>query len=507
MQQHSSDNAGGDSEFAVKCRLVQSYFNQGWNSAYGKIGTQSSGDNPRVWQQRKLVEGRWEGLFLELGYPKLTYVGNGTNDQLQVQRQVLGGRVRIESSERSDMAGRQIKKVAIEAGSGDQVFVMKVRAGLKAHLEYHALDGFLRLLWDESASFEFSGGLRDVEDLLTEHYNKEKVMLLRQLQAPHSDQMRNVRINMQALPDNNAQYMMIGVLPGRDTGSAIPQRYPLSIAYAVNLGFNENVFSNLKIGQAPVDKNWVVSLFLPKDSWRASGPTEKYEDKFHRCGYVPNNTLDRKLDAPQAQRQLNPSSEIFAVGASRILLTLSPAAATADWVLEEGALGTLEKEGADYYYKPPVKISPAAVFNENTELLIAPAYRASLPSPVRLDKVKVTVGNEVAYSTFVTHIVPPPLMIRAAKVGDQLKLTLWSFNGFEHKEVQVPENDVIWDVVAGDGVVTKEGFFTPGARSSSTITGIDRRNQEEWRWGGTIVPCPLLSVDNVVSLIQGEDSN
>jgi len=504
MQQHSVDSEDADSAFAIKCRFIQSYFNHGWAKRFERTGNQSSSENARVWQQQDMGGRMWEGLFLELGFPKLSYSGNGTNDELQVRRNVLGGLVRVLAAEHIGMAGREIRMVEIEAGGGDRFFDIKVRAGVKAHLEYHAEDGHVHLHWDEPARFEFSSGLEDVENLLEEQYSRVKKMVLHKLDAPVNAYLHNVRINLQALPDNNAQYMLIGVLYSASS-TKVPQTYPLSAAYNVNLGFNEKYFTGLTLGLAPADKNWVLGLFLPPGSWVMSGRPEKYETTFHRCSYSSNSLSGvNESRASAAVWRLNPASQIFATGARRILLTLSPAAASAQWALEGEALGTLEKEGADYYYTPPVKINPTAHYNEGTELQVAPAYRTSVSNPVGVDKIKVTVGNDVAYSTLVTNKVFPTHLIRVATSGAQLKLTLWYYSNREGKELQVPANDITWRVVAGDGVVSEEGVLTPGVDPCSTVVGIDERYPDEWRWGITILPFPLIGAEYVASFIQGE---
>ncbi|WEK28285.1 MAG: hypothetical protein P0Y58_15345 [Candidatus Pseudomonas phytovorans] len=505
MSHEPMDVTDLQSAFAVEFRFIQSYFNIRWEWVFERKGWESTGDNGSVWKLRRLVENHWEGVFLALGYPRLSYSGDGTNDELQVRRNIVGGIVRVQASEHVNLVGREVRRVALEGRDGGLSFDMKVRAGLQAHLEYSASDGYLRLYWDNPAEFESSSGLGDVIEILKEHYNRERTMLLRKLKEPFNSTMRDVRINMQALPDNNAQYMIFGVLPKAGAQAVVPTKFPLSTVSHVVLGFNDTVFTNLRAGRQPVDKNWVISLFLPDDAWRCMSGPEKYAENFYSCDYVTNNPskVASESAAPSAELQITPLSQVFAVGAQRILLTLAPAAANAQWVLEGEARGLLEKEGADYYYKAPLQIEPEAVFNNNTELLIAPAYRANLQSPVRVDKVKATVGSSVAYSTFVTHIVPPTHIIRVAKSGVQLKLSLWYYNGREKKELQVPEGNITWRVVAGDGRVSDEGIFTPGSEPCNTVVGIDERNQDEWRWGATILPYPLMHADEVVSLIQG----
>uniref|UniRef100_UPI0005BAE921 hypothetical protein n=1 Tax=Pseudomonas putida TaxID=303 RepID=UPI0005BAE921 len=331
--------------FAVKCWFIQFYFNHGWEKAFERQGWQSTDDNGSVWQLRRLVDNHWEGVFLSLGFPRLSYSGNGTNDELRVRRNILGGLVRVQASEHASMAGRQVRRVAVEASNGDQFFDMKVRAGLQAHLEYSASDGYLRLQWGSPGEFEFSSGLGDVKEILKEHYNRERTMLLHKLKAPFNNKLRDVRINMQALPDNNAQYMVFGVLPKAGAGPVVPASYPRSIAYNVMLGFSDTVFTNLNLGLPPVDKNWVLSLFLPADTWHCISRPEKYEANFYSCGYGsgPASAVASESAAPSAALQIAPLSQVFATGAQRILLTLAPAAANAQWVLEGEARGVLEK--------------------------------------------------------------------------------------------------------------------------------------------------------------------
>lgn len=502
MQQNPEGDVSQGPHFSVKCRFPQFYFNYDWENYFNRKCRESLRTNARVWQQQYIGGSMWEGIFQELGVPRLSYSGNGTNDELQVRRHILGGRVRVLAAERVSLAGREIRLVeTVAAPGGERFFDMKVSAGPKAHLEYRSEDGYLRLLWDETARFEFSSGANDIRDLLREHYNRTKEMLLHALEPPFSANMRDVRINMRGVPN----LIEIGVLPRSRGSSEVPSTFPSSIASNVNLGFSESVFTNLKLGLSPVDKNWVLSLFLPPGYWHAlMAKPENYEHVYHRIGYASGAAAADTDAATNPAWQINPVSQIFHAGANRTLLSLTAAVANAQWSLEGETRGTLEMEGTDYYYKAPLERNPPALFNQDPDLEVAPALRSSVPNPVAVDTIKVTGGDKTVSSTFVTQFVYPTHLIRAALSEGQIKLTLWYWSLFEEKEVQVPEKYVDWKVVAGGGAISENGTFTSGTLSCCTVLGIDKRAVDDWRWGITIVPYPFIGVDNVVNFLEGE---
>ncbi|OUM30044.1 hypothetical protein B8W72_18220 [Pseudomonas putida] len=506
MQQNPENDVSQGPHFSVKCRFIKYYFNYDWEDYFNKKGRESLRNNAKVWQQQYIGGNMWEGIFHELGVPKLSYSGDGTHDELQVRRHILGVGMRVLAAEHVALTGREIRTVeAVTASGGDRFFDMKVAAGPKAHLAYRAEDGYLRLLWAESARFEFSSGANDIKHLLMEHYDRTKEMLLHTLELPNSAQMHDVRINLHAMPDNMAQDMKIGVLPRSAESSATPDTYPVSIVSNVNLGFSESVFPNVKLGAAPADQNWVLTLFLPPGYWQASsGRPEKYEDGYRRISYFSSPRTVATAAAPDTPWHINPVSKILQAGANRTGLSLTTAVANAQWSLEGETRGTLEKEGSNYYYTPPLVRNPAALFNEGTELMVAPAFRASVPNPVAVDSIKVTATKDTVSSTFVTQFVYPTHLIRAALFEGQIKLTLWYWSLVQEKEVQVPEKDVDWRVVAGGGAISESGIFTSGTLSCCTVLGIDNRAVDDWRWGITIVPYPFIGADNVVQFLQGE---
>ncbi|MBF8668951.1 hypothetical protein IR012_01155 [Pseudomonas putida] len=95
--------------------------------------------------------------------------------------------------------------------------------------------------------------------------------------------------------------------------------------------------------------------------------------------------------------------------------------------------------------------------------------------------------------------VQPTHFIRVAKQNSGLKLSLFYFNA-DQEEKAVPDALTSWEVVAGNGTVTS-GVFKPAAQNPSpysVVVGVDRSQEDEWRWGLTIIALPMLDIDTLV---------
>jgi len=138
-------------------------------------------------------------------------------------------------------------------------------------------------------------------------------------------------------------------------------------------------------------------------------------------------------------------------------------------------------------------------FKQSGDTFIPAASRDSLVTPTATDVIKVSAGGESAYATFVIRWVQPTHFIRVAKQNSGLKLSLFYFNA-DQQEKAVPDSLTSWEVVAGNGTVTS-GVFKPAAQNPSpysVVMGVDRSQEDEWRWGLTIIALPMLDIDTLV---------
>ncbi|RZI91591.1 MAG: hypothetical protein EOP15_00460 [Pseudomonas sp.] len=270
--------------------------------------------------------------------------------------------------------------------------------------------------------------------------------------------------------------------------------------------FPPSYFPEAAAGRAPAEAQWLQQLVAPPGLLKVVGGQTSAGGWITLYG---TGTLAVEDDpAPSVNANvdsLSPLARILSAGATKERLEfVGTPLSWATWTLAGEARGRLEKEGNDYFYVPPLVLAPAASFNTSSDMVIAAAYRTSIDGlPLSVDAVQAANVLQRAAATFVTTFVKPTHFIRFSSASGNLQLNLcWMTRTGER---QVPANMVKWHVLAGNGVVSAQGVFSPASRRPSAVTILmaeDLQDITEWRFGVIIVPLPLFTVPDLLRLQQ-----
>lgn len=270
--------------------------------------------------------------------------------------------------------------------------------------------------------------------------------------------------------------------------------------------FRSSKFPDAAAGREPPEARWFYQLVAPPGSMQVTGGKKDVAGWLTEYGLDPQRCASLSpCSTKENIESLSPHARIVRAGEARQHLSfLGASLLNASWMLTGEKRGKLEKEDYDYFYLPPVSLSPSAVFDESGESLIPASYRSSFSGlPVITDSVQVANATQIAVSTFVTTVIPPTHFFRFGTHPDGLELKLcWRSRTGER---QVPPELLKWHVLSGNGTVSEQGIFIPATENPSTVTilmGEDLQDQQFWWYGVAIVPIPLFTVDEVVRLLD-----
>ncbi|AQW67879.1 hypothetical protein B2J77_06395 [Pseudomonas parafulva] len=369
-------------------------------------------------------------------------------------------------------------------------------------------------------SFEWTGGADygsyDTNDSTVEtaappeyieYYDQRKKIDIAIMPRPESAKLQNLYIYM--IPDENRRVRHFGFLERPIAYESLVSGVQQPIAPAADAAlfgyFPKENFPEVGAGRAPVDSAFISDLVTPPGSTELVGVMDAGGSLFGYRRVYKKSLKPAESATPAATYKISPYSQVFHAGdAKERLGFVSLQMPGVNWSVTGDAGGTLVKEGNDHFYVPALK-PPGVVFSAPGETLIPAATRASFPRvPARTD-VLTAAGDGMRESvSFVTTFVYPTHFIRFTLAGNALQLNCWYFN-LDMEETAVPAEDVEWHILAGNGVVSAQGVFTPASTAPSGVTvvmALDTRNVVEWRFAVTIIPLPLLSVYDALRLQQ-----
>lgn len=475
--------------------INQPVLNRLWAERYTRSGSDLS-EGETIVAEREMNATTWELSVVNLGYPKLQFDLVGAGRTLQVSKKLLAD-LRLELSKPHGMAARQVIRIEQGDASGGKVLEVTLQGSI--HVEYHMLEGSeVKVHWSTPATYVIQDD-RVNADRFQQHYEALKQMKLAKLTIPVSPALANTWVYFEREGDQLRPYVYS--LPRQATSRFMPPQP--SEDEGVVVSFHVEAFPITSTQQPPEDKHWVIGLFAPGGSmtWTHGGYLPPME--YYIAGYVSSNGAQAQpKSAVHAQALLlSPLVTFCDRGGREEEVELMPVGTQATWGAEGTLRGELLSKGGKHYYNPPQSMAPAAEvqYKEGGDTLIPAALRSTLATPTAIDVIKASAGGTTAYATFVIKWVHPTHFIRVAKQDNGLKLSLFYFN-IDQEETAVPNSLVSWEVIAGNGTLDS-GVFKPAVRNPSpysVIMGVDKRIEDSWRWGLTIIAYPMLDIDTLV---------
>lgn len=415
----------------------------------------------------------------------------------------------------SNLGAEQILRLT-EINPGAVRFSVKLPTH-ESYLRYRAQgQSVLSVEWKGGADY----GFYDTKDSTVEtaatpeyveYYNRRKKIDIAIMPRPESAKLQDLYIYM-TLDENRFTRLFIfspqpvaweSLVSGVQQPIALP---PALAAEAALFGyFPKHNFPEVEAGGAPVDSAFIANLVTPLGSTKLDGIVDAGGALFRYKRDYKKSLKPAESAIPDLTYKISPHSQVFHAGDAkeRLGFVYIPMPGV-KWSVTGDAGGTLVKEGNDHFYVPALK-PPGVVFNVPGETLIPAVTRASFPRvPARTDVLTAAGEGLCDPVSFVTTFVYPTHFIRFSLAGNALQLNCWYFN-LDMEETAVPAEDVEWHILAGNGVVSAQGVFTPASTAPSGVTvvmALDTRNVAEWRFAVTIIPLPLLSVNDVLRLQQ-----
>ncbi|MDZ5602165.1 hypothetical protein SJI00_05160 [Pseudomonas sp. RP23018S] len=380
-------------------------------------------------------------------------------------------------------------------------------------LRYRAHEqSVLSIEWTGQASYAFyepsdSRLPSTVPDEYIQHYNRRNKVEIAIMPRPVSARCQDLYIYMvttETLRDRNFVFFQ---QPSafENVRRVMQKSSPAAYQTFLSALFPSFSFPEVAVGRAPADEAWFGHLVTPPGSVELDGGEETPDGWTSRYKTVP-----KKPWAPfrNAQKKFDykiaPYCQIFHAGAQKERLGfVADPVPGAVWSVTGNAGGALVKEGNDHFYLPAKK-RPDLIFRQPSETLIPAVTRASLREvPARADVVTAVGQGADACAWFVTTFAYPTHFIRFAAQDGVLQLKCCYFN-IDSEEVGLQPQEVTWHVIAGNGAVS-DGVFTPASVAATPVTvvmAVDIRDLTEWRFAVSIIPLPLMSARDVVSLQQ-----
>ncbi|WP_263225016.1 hypothetical protein [Pseudomonas alabamensis] len=499
MSMSSAESISGSSSGpSVVAFITVADLNRLWAERYASQG-RNLGLSVPVIAEREMAGNTWELSVVRLGYPNMQF--DTSRHSLTVSRRLLTD-LRVYLTESSGMSIRQAFRIEQSGADGDNV--LQVTLELQdLHMEYHtAKSQGLYVHWSKPAVYVIEQD-RLSASKFRQHFEPLKQMRLTTLSAPLALALHYVRIYYK---DYDATLLRPAVQASFRYSRVDQEARPSQSIQsgAALLWFNIDTFPRVLDGMPPLDRHWITSLFAPSGSMKWSAG-DYPGGQYYLGGYThvePTSALAKtQLATPVCDLMLTPLVTFSDAGGGPIEFESLSYVDEVRWRPEGGRFyGMFRPHGSKCRYTPPVALKPAVRFNQAGDTLIPAAYRSSLSTPTITEVISAKAQDYEAYVSIVVRWVYPTHFIRVAKhTLSELKLSLCYLNR-DQKEIAVPDSQISWHVVAGNGSVSSGVFKTAESDPSaySVVIGIDESRQDEWRWGMTIIALPMLDIDTLV---------
>ncbi|WP_110637749.1 hypothetical protein [Pseudomonas sp. CC120222-01a] len=201
---------------------------------------------------------------------------------------------------------------------------------------------------------------------------------------------------------------------------------------------------------------------------------------------------------------LNPVLHVVSRGDAKIELFEATGGTSVQWHMNEGALGELDSAGGRHWYVPPKDLDAAIAYEEDEKLEGLSVRKSAVSDPLVVDTVTASLsGGEGADAAFLVHNIKQTHYFRMSKEAGRLKLALY-YKDRHSNEVLVPDADIEWRVVSGNGRVSQIGAFVPAVLAPSAFTTVlaIEHDDKRWYWACITIPLPMVSVDQVLDMFS-----
>lgn len=231
----------------------------------------------------------------------------------------------------------------------------------------------------------------------------------------------------------------------------------------------------------PADMGQLPQLLAPHQQISMNAASTA-SPKDHVAIYNPANfsgtlteTKSSKFDVHPLSSLVNPQQEIE--------LKVSPEPVSVNWTLQSGSQGSLSRRDGKLFYQAPARSAPGA--------------RSSV------DVASATIEGLRYESVFVTTYEPQIGYFKFSKSDSRVLIQLCMTDRAGNERI-ISADDTEWTILHGNGSVDQQGTFTPDGQAASPFTVIQAVEKFDPAsiWACVMLPVPLLSVDDAVSMFN-----
>ncbi|VVM98235.1 hypothetical protein PS623_03146 [Pseudomonas fluorescens] len=449
----------------------------------------------------RIVEGNvWRVGTLAVGVPRVHYGDHYISLTLPVAKD-------SQFTFRAEL-GRAVRRVheILEVLPGaDTTFTVKVPLA-NGYLRYKTIEGrVVRLQWSGQATFENSGGDYNWA-ALSEFYKTAARVNLYEVLPPVSPLLHDIK-GSYTIRDDSMDLVLSSLSGEHAAVDETPASAPARAGDAGVLSFLSILFPEVLTGLPPVDRAWLANFCTPPASLRFTAGQLIPELLMYWAMYDVSSVAapdhSQALAAPPLS--ITPRLRLVGAGDEKQALSLPPGAPSVQWSFEGRALGRLVNEQGQMFYYPPNSPSPAFVLEANNKTRHPVARRSDAGTLISADVIKATAGGQSATSTFVALHTTESHYIKAQLANNKVKLKVFyeTWGGV----VEVPDAQVRWTVISGNGSMSAAGVFTPHPSDPSPFTVLlaeDTQDQAQFHyWTSIVLPVPTLDAARFVELTNG----
>ncbi len=238
-----------------------------------------------------------------------------------------------------------------------------------------------------------------------------------------------------------------------------------------------------RVSQAgiPADLAQLPQLLAPHQQFSMLA-ANTVSPKDHVAAYNPTSFSAPLNDSKSSSFDIHPLSSLVSPQ-QKFELHVFPKPATITWTLQPGSKGDVIQEDGQWFYVAP---------------------EGPTPNPLTSVDVASTVIDGLRYdSVFIIQNLRQSAYLKFSKFDSRIRLQL-CVTDRSGKEVIIPADDTEWTILHGNGWIDQQGAFIPHAQAPSPFTVIQALDKSSplWIWACVMLPVPLLSVDDTISMLN-----
>lgn len=483
------------------CHIEQAH--ERWQTYYN-IHSLDTHNNEIITDKRDLITGkRWEWYVVQLGPTKLKY--DLLYRTVEITRRVTKD-TRIETRKDTGLGRPMIATLKDSGPNGNTVaFTLDIDNSFLKLENNTKVD--IRYYWSKAPTLAWSGPLED-KALIEKHYTSQNNVLLGHL--PMVRRRFDLWIYLDFVSDVALSWEGYMQPRSRAHEACMPELQHTDINSVV-ITLMGAAFPSILTGKIPEDICAFPGIFLPPESYRYSAKSAMLPDRLLTCFNPISKRLTQASAAP-APFQPVPLATILSSTAGPQKLNAVPASANPTWAITNVPAGTIKVINGAQHYLPPGPIAPTAVANPNCKTLVPAMLRDStrqITLPAVADVLEASSSAGKARATWVCEYFDQTHYFKATKEAGKLRFSLY-YTSLTGSDIRIALDNITWHILAGNGTVDSQGFFSPANRAPTPYTVLlavdqDRTEQKEsWYWAMTIIPHPFTDVDAVIELLNGQ---